>query len=487
MLPLFSRKQITDLRMDKTEPNQLIKVPSGIEGLDKITHGGFPQGRPVLVSGGPGCGKTLLGMQFLIEGISAYNEPGVLMSFEETPADLAKNVSSMGIDLDKLQKEGMLKIDYVKIDSSEIEETGEYDLEGLFVRLNYAIDIIGAKRVVLDTIEALFGGLNDLGILRSELRRLFQWLKTKGVTALITAEKGKDTFTRQGLEEYISDCVILLDFRVINELATRRLRVVKYRGSTHGTNEYPFLIDNSGISVMPVTDLKLDYPSVEEVISTGLPALDDLFYKGGLYRGSGTLITGKAGTSKTILASYSALGSCKRNEKVLFFSFEESPGQIVRNLKSIGVDFQPYIDRGLLEIHSSRPSLNGLEFHLFTLIKIIEELEPKTVIVDPITSLLSIGSRNEVRTMIIRMIDFLKNKQINAVFTSLSDNQTDNVLLSTMGEVSSLADNWIHLKNVNKHDNELCRSLVIIKSRGMGYSNKEQKFKITNSGIVFED
>lgn len=460
----------------------LQKSPSGISGLDEITMGGFPQGRPILVCGGPGCGKTLMATQFLVKGITEYNENGVFMTFEESTIDLSKNVSSLGFDLEKLKAENKLRVDHVRIDSAEIEETGEYDLEGLFVRLNYAIESVGAKRVVLDTIESLFGGLKNTGILRSEIRRLFQWLKDKGVTTIITGEKGDSTLTRQGLEEYVSDCVILLDFRVIDQIATRRLRVVKYRGSTHGTNEYPFLIDENGISVMPVTSLKLDYESPEEIISTGLPELDSLFSRNGIYKASSMLVTGSAGTAKTILASYFALSSCERKERVLYFSFEESPGQLIRNMSTLGINFKKMIDEKLLYIHSSRPSLQGLELHLLTLFKLMEEIKPRTLILDPISSLISIGTSSEVRAMLIRLIDMLKTNQINALFTSLTQSTTKDYNQSTVGEISSLSDIWINLQN-EYMGVERSRSLLIIKTRGMGHSNLEQQFTINNNGI----
>jgi len=470
--------------MTANESATLQKTPTGIKGLDEITFGGFPKGRPILVCGGPGCGKTLMAMQFLVKGIIEYDEPGVLMTFEETVRDITQNVHSLGFDLDKLKAENKLRIDHVRIESSEIEETGEYDLEALFVRLDYAIDSIGAKRVVLDTIESLFGGLKNTAVLRSELRRLFNWLKEKGVTTIITGEKGENTLTRQGLEEYVSDCVILLDFRVVEQIATRRLRIVKYRGSTHGTNEYPFLIDENGISVMPVTTLKLEYPSSTEIISTGLPALDSCFSKNGIYRGSSVLITGSAGTAKTIMASYFAQSSYKRNEPVLYFSFEESPGQLIRNMATIGIDFNEMIKQKLLYIHASRPSLHGLELHLLTLFKLMEEFKPKTMIIDPISSLTSIGNGIEVRAMLIRLIDMLKTKQINAMFTILTQAGRFEQEHTTAAEISSLADTWINLKNETFGD-ERTRSLLIIKTRGMGHINHEQPFKISGKGIEF--
>jgi circadian clock protein KaiC len=458
------------------------KTPTGISGLDEITEGGFPKGRPVLVCGSAGCGKTLMAIQFLVKGIIEYNEPGVFMSFEETAKDLAQNVSSLGFDLNKLVDDNKLRMDYVRIEKTEIEETGEYDLEGIFIRLNHAIDSIGAKRVVLDTIESLFGGIDNAGLLRSEIRRLFQWLKDKGVTTIITGERGEGSLTRHGLEEYVSDCVILLDFRVIDQIATRRLRIIKYRGSTHGTNEYPFLIDETGISVLPITSLKLDHAVSTEIISTGLPVLDKLFQSNGFYKGSSTLVTGSAGTAKTTLAAYFALSSCKRKERVLYFSFEESPDQLIRNVFSIGINLKPYVKSKLLTIHSSRPSLQGLEMHLLVLHKLIDRLNPKTVIVDPISSLITIGSNSEVRAMLVRLLDMLKVNGINAMFTALTHQPINATIDLSVDAVSSLADTWIKVKNEEENGDRI-RTLLVVKSRGMGHSNELWKFIITDKGI----
>jgi circadian clock protein KaiC len=471
--------------MSAKKKEYLPKVSTGINGLDEITAGGFPKGRPILICGSAGCGKTMFGIQFLVKGITAHNEPGVLMSFEESSRDLSKNVKSLGFDLEKLKSDNKLRVDHVRIERSEIEETGEYDLEALFIRLNYAIDSIGAKRVVLDTLESLFAGVDNQALLRAEIRRLFMWLKDKGVTAIITGERGVNSFTRHGLEEYISDCVILLDFRVIDQLATRRLRIVKYRGSSHGTNEYPFIIDENGISVVPITSLKLDYETSGEVISTGHAGLDKLFSKGGIYKGSNSLITGSAGTSKTILAAHFAASSCKRGEKVLYFSFEESPDQLVRNMATVGLDLQSHVKDETLVIHASRPSLQGLEMHLLVLLRMIRELNPDTVVVDPISSLITIGRRSEVRAMLIRLIDVLKVNGVNAIFTSLTSVQGESFNDETVEAVSSLADTWIELSN-SKGKNRRKRQLMIVKTRGMGHYNNPVEFKITEKGIVFE-
>ncbi len=459
-----------------------LKTPTGVEGLDEITGGGFPKGRPTLICGSAGSGKTVLAIQFLIKGITEHDEPGVFMSFEESASDLIQNVRSLGFDLERSIAQKKLKLDYVRVERSEIQETGEYDLEGLFIRLNHAIDSIGAKRVVLDTIESLFSGLDNTAILRSEIRRLFQWLRQKGVTTIITGERGEATLTRQGLEEYVSDCVILLDFRVIEQIATRRLRIVKYRGSMHGTNEYPFLIDENGISVLPITSLKLTHTTSTEIISTGLPGLDKLFQLGGYYRGNCTLITGSAGTAKTILAAYFALGSCKRKEKVLYFSFEESPDQFLRNMASVGINLKPYVKSKLLLIHSSRPSLHGLEMHLLSLHKYIREYKPDTVIIDPISSLVTIGSKGEVRAMLARLMDMLKMHQISSLFTSLSweESITGNALAEEA--VSSLVDTWVKVR-IEESKNNRIRSLYIEKSRGMGHSSEIKDFIITDKGI----
>ena len=472
----------------KSKSNRFLfpKTPSGIDGLDEITNGGFPKGRPTLVCGGAGCGKTLLSMQFLIKGITDYNETGVFMSFEEPSDDLTLNVKSLGFDIEKLKADKKLVVDHVRVERSEIEEAGEYDLDGLFIRLGYAIDSVKATRVVLDTIESLFAGLDNQAILRAELRRLFHWLKAKGVTAIITGERGEATLTRQGLEEYVSDCVILLDHRVIEQVSTRRLRVVKYRGSTHGTNEYPFLIDEEGVSVLPITSLKLDNEVSSDVVSTGVPGLNDMFYGGGFYRGSNILISGTAGTAKTTVACYFANEQCEKNEKTIYFAFEESPQQLVRNMKSIGIDLQKHIKNGTLQIHSSRPSLNGLEMHLLTLRKLIKEFEPTTIIIDPISNLITVGSEHEVRSMLVRLIDMLKAHNITALFTSLNK-QTDNFRPDLAEEsVSSLVDTWITVRDM-EGIGERNRGIFIIKARGMGHSNQVREFVITNHGIELLD
>ncbi|WP_343590600.1 circadian clock protein KaiC [Flavobacterium sp.] len=473
---------------EKTKSHSFIfpKTPTGVDGLDEITEGGFPQGRPTLICGGAGCGKTLLSMQFLIKGITEYNEPGVFMSFEEPSDDLTLNVKSLGFDLEQLKKDKKLVVDHVRVERSEIEEAGEYDLDGLFIRLGHAIDSIKATRVVLDTIESLFAGLDNQAILRAELRRLFHWLKAKGVTAVITGERGEATLTRQGLEEYVSDCVIVLDHRVIEQVSTRRLRVVKYRGSTHGTNEYPFLIDEDGISVLPITSLKLDNEVSSDIISTGVPGLNEMFNGGGFYRGSNILVSGTAGTAKTTVACYFANQQCEKNEKTIYFAFEESPHQLVRNMKSIGIDLEKHIKKGILQIHSSRPSLNGLELHLLTLRKLIKEFAPTTIIIDPISNLISVGSEHEVRSMLVRLIDMLKANNITAMFTSLNK-QTDNFRPDLAEEsVSSLVDTWITVRDM-EGIGERNRGIFIIKARGMGHSNQVREFVITSNGIELLD
>lgn len=462
------------------------KTPSGIEGLDEITEGGFPKGRPTLVCGGAGCGKTLLSIQFLIKGITDFGEPGVFMSFEEPSKDLSLNVKSLGFDLEKLKAEKKLVVDYVRVEKSEIEEAGEYDLDGLFVRLGYAIDTVKAKRVVLDTLEALFSGLDNQAILRAELRRLFHWLKEKGVTALITGERGESSLTRQGLEEYVSDCVILLDHRVIDQVSTRRLRIVKYRGSTHGTNEYPFLIDEEGVSVLPITSLQLNNEVSSSIIPTGVPGLDKMFHRGGFYRGSNVLISGTAGTAKTTIAAYFANEQCKAKERVIYFAFEESPQQLIRNMRSIGIDLEPHVKKGLLQIHSSRPTLNGLELHLLTLRKLIKEFKPAAIIIDPISNLINVGSEQEVRSMLVRLIDMLKVNNITAMFTSLSKPHENSRPDLAEESVSSLIDTWITVRDLESVG-ERNRGIYIIKSRGMGHSNQVREFVISTNGISLLD
>lgn len=458
------------------------KSKTGISGLDEITMGGLPEGRPTLVCGGPGCGKTLFASQFVVKGATLYKEPGVIITFEEKTAELTQNLASLGFDLDKLQAQKKLKVDYVHIDRHEIEETGAYDLEGLFIRLKHAIETIGAKRVMLDTIENLFAGLTNEAIIRSELRRLFYWLKEQKVTAIITAEKGEGTLTRHGLEEYVSDCVILLDHRVIDQVSTRRLRIIKYRGSKHGTNEYPFLIDNDGISVMPVTSISLDKKVSPERISTGIPSLDEMFGNKGVYRGTSILVSGTAGTGKTSIAAYFADSCCRRKERCLYFSFEESPQQIVRNMKSIGLNLDEHIRKGLLRFHSSRPAMFGLEMHLATVYKMVKDFKPSTVVIDPISNLATIGSLGEVSAMLMRLIDFLQNEGITVMLTALTRSMSE-----TMDEgISSLVDTWLLVRDIELNG-ERNRGLYIMKSRGMKHSNQVREFIISSEGLELID
>jgi circadian clock protein KaiC len=457
------------------------KCLSGIQGLDEITEGGLPKGRPTLICGSAGCGKTMFAMQFLVKGVE-NNEPGVFVSFEETQEELEKNFASLGIDLKTLEEDKKFAVEYIFLDRTQIEETGEFDLEGLFIRLAYAVEQIGAKRIVLDTVEAIFSGLPNEFILRSELRRLFNWLKSKGLTAVITGEKGEKTLTRYGLEEYVADCVILLDNPVIDKISTRNLRIIKYRGSSHGHNEYPFLIDEDGISVLPVTSLQLEHETSSQFIKTGIERLDTMLDGKGFYKGSSVLVTGAAGTGKSSTAAQFAENTCKNGEKCLIFAFEESPKQIIRNMQSIGIDIQTWVDKGLLKFHATRPTLYGLETHLVNMHKVVNGFQPDVVIFDPISNLITVGSKEEVKSMLTRLIDYLKNKQITILSTSL----TMMGRIETDIGVSSLMDTWINLKSIETNG-ERNRTIDIIKTRGMNHSNQVREFKLTNNGIKLID
>ena len=464
--------------------SELPKCPTGIQGLDEITGGGLPRGRPTLVCGSAGCGKTLLAAEFLVRGAVQFDEPGVLLAFEETEAELRANVASLGFDLAGLIRRKKIVLDYVHIERSEIQESGEYDLEGLFVRLNHAIDSIGAKRVVLDTMEVLFASLPNEAVLRAELRRLFRWLKEKGVTAVITAERGREQLTRHGLEEYVSDCVILLDHRVHDQIATRHLRVVKYRGALHGTNEFPFLIGGDGLSVLPITSLALNHKVSNRRIATGIPRLDAMLGGRGFFRGSSILLTGTSGTGKTIISSNVAHAAARRGERVLYFSFEESPNQIIRNMHSISLRLEPLVKRGLLQFHSARPSLYGLEMHLATMFKEIAAFKPDVVVIDPITSLMDLGTVSESKGMVTRLIDYLKASQVTSLFTSLT--QGGQAPQSNEASMSSLMDAWLLLQDF-EGNGERNRVLYVLKARGMAHSNQIREFLISNHGIDVVD
>jgi circadian clock protein KaiC len=481
-MPRATRRILT--RPKQSTDRSLPKAPTGILGLDEVTEGGLPRGRPTLVCGSAGCGKTLLAMEFLVRGATLYDEPGVFMAFEESAEELTQNVRSLGFDLDQLAAQKKLSIDFVRVERSEIEETGDYDLEGLFVRLGHAIDSIAAKRVVLDTIETLFGGLSNTTILRAELRRLFRWLKSKGVTAVVTGERGDKQLTRQGLEEYVSDCVILLDHRVIDEVSTRRLRVVKYRGTAHGTNEYPFLIDEEGMTVLPITSLRLEHRASDERISSGIVRLDDMLGGRGFFRGSTVLVSGTAGTGKSSMAAHFVDSACARGERCLYFAFEESPAQVIRNMRSIGLDIGRWVEQGLLTFHAIRSSIYGLEMHLSSFHKLIRQFKPSVVVVDPVSSLMQAGNRKDARAMLTRLIDFLKVQGVTAFLTDLTGG--DELPEKTNAEVSSLVDTWLLLRDVEL-GGERNRAMLILKSRGMAHSNQIREFLLTDRGLELID
>jgi len=462
----------------------IAKCPTGIVGLDQITNGGLPRGRPALICGGAGCGKTLMAVEFIVRGATQFDEPGVFVSFEEMSEELADNVRSLGFDLDDLVKRKKLAMDYVRLERSEIEEAGDYDLEGLFVRLNHAIDSVKAKRVVLDTIESLFSGLSNTAILRAELRRLFRWLKDKGVTAVITAEKGDGTLTRHGIEEYVSDCVIDLDHRIHDQLSTRRLRVVKYRGSAHGTNEYPFIIDEQGISVLPVTSVGLEHAATTARISSGVERLDTMLSGRGFFRGSSILASGTAGTGKTSLACSFVRATCKNGERCLYFAFEESPAQIMRNVRSVGIDLEPFVANGLLRFHASRPSLYGLETHLAVMHKQIEAFKPSVVVIDPVTNMMTAGLARDARSVLLRLLDYLKGLQVTVFMNSLTHD--GNAIEQSEVEISSLIDTWLFVRDIEL-GGERNRGMYILKSRGMAHSNQIREFVLGRQGVELVD
>ena len=458
----------------------LRKAPTGIQGFDEITGGGLPRGRTTIVCGGPGCGKTMLGIEFLVRGALEFNEPGVIMAFEETPQDMARNVASLGFDIQDLADKKKLFLDYVYVEPSQIQETGEYDLEGLFIRLQNAVKTVGAKRIMLDTVEALFGGFSNPGVLRAEFRRLFRWLKDHRLTTIVTAERGEGTLTRQGLEEYVSDCVILLDHRINDQISARRLRIVKYRGTRHGADEYPFLIDERGMSILPLTVLQLQHDASTERISSGVPDLDDMLEGKGYFRGSSILFSGTAGSGKTTLAASFIDAACRRGERCLYIGFEESRSQVERNMQSIGIDLEKWTKKGLLFHDAWRPTQFGIEMHLLRIHRLIERLKPKCVVIDPITNLITGSSEREVYSMLVRLIDFLKGAGITAVFVSLTGGGDD--LEETNVGVSSLTDTWILLRDVELNG-ERNRCLYVLKSRGMAHSNQVREFVMTNQGI----
>ena len=463
-----------------SELKPLQKTPTGIRGLDEITGGGLPKGRTTIVCGGPGCGKTMVGIEFLVRGALEHNEPGVLLAFEETPEEMAINVASLGFNLHDLANRKKLFVDYIQVEPSEIAETGAYDLEGLFIRLQDAVDRVGAKRVLLDTVEALFSGFSNSGILRAEFRRLFRWLKDRGLTTIVTAERGDTTLTREGLEEYVSDCVILLDHRINEQVSARRMRIVKYRGTRHGADEYPFLIEEHGISILPVTGLQLQHSVSDERVPSGVPDLDEMLEGRGYFRGTSILLSGTAGSGKTTLAASFADATCRRAERCLFIAFEESSNQVARNMKSVGIDLQQWSEKGLLLHEAWRPTQYGIETHLLRIHKLIDKVKPQSVILDPITNLINSSSQKEVHSMLVRLMDHLKSAQITGFFVSLTAG--GDALEKTSEGISSLADTWILLRDLELNG-ERNRCLYVLKSRGMAHSNQLREFVLTNTGV----
>jgi circadian clock protein KaiC len=467
-------------------PHKLVglqKTPTGISGLDEVTGGGLPRGRPTLICGPAGCGKTLIAMEFLVRGITEFDEPGVFVAFEETIDDLRSNVASLGFDLAQLEADGHLMLDHVTLVHGDMEETGDWDLDGLFLRLGAAIDAVGAKRVVIDTIETLFGAFMNTSILRSELARLFVFLKERGVTAVITGERGDGSLTRHGIEEYVSDCVIVLDHRVTEQTSIRRLRILKYRGSFHGTNEYPFLIGESGISVLPITSLGLRHSVSEGRMPTGISRLDLMLGDGGFFKGSTVHVSGTSGTGKTTLAAQFCNETCARGERVMYFAFDESQEEIIRNMTSVGIDLRQWVDAGLLQFQCFRPSLLGLESHLFAVQKFVGEFEPSVVVMDPISDFVSLGTAADVAALLTRQVDFLKARGITSLFTSLT---TSREPTSVEQQMTSLIDTWLLVKTL-EGNGEHNRVLYVLKARGMANSNQIREFLLTDHGIELSD
>ena len=486
LTPVSARKRHATAHRSAPPPPELpalLKAATGISGLDEVTHGGLPRGRPTLVCGPAGCGKTLMSMEFLVRGITEFGEPGVFVAFEESVDELVANVTSLGFDLKQLQDDGLLVIDHINLAPGDVQESGDWDLEGLFIRLGAAIDEVGAKRVVLDTIETLFGAFTNAAILRQELRRLFLWLKERGVTAVITGERGEGSLTRFGIEEYVSDCVIVLDHRVTEQTSTRRLRVLKYRGSLHGTNEYPFLIGAHGVSVLPITSLGLQHTVSSERVSSGMQSLDDMLGAAGYYKGSSVLISGTAGTGKSTIAAQFCAAACARGERALYFAFEESSAQILRNMTSVGLDLARWVDAGLLQFRCIRPSLLGLEAHLATMQQLVSEFEPDVVVMDPISDMLHAGGGEEVSAMLTRQVDYLKSRGVTALFTSLN---TINDAENAEQHIGSLTDTWIIAK-LAEHAGGRSRVLYVLKSRGMAHSHQIREFVLSEDGLALAD
>jgi len=473
-----------DAAQARHQATALDKAPTGVEGLDEITHGGLPSGRPTLVCGGPGCGKTILAMEFLVRGALEFDEPGLFVSFEESTEDLCHNVKSFGFDLETLIEQKKLFISHVQVSRNEIIEAGEFTLDGLFVRLEQGIRQVGARRVAIDTLESLFSHLSSTGVLRAEIARLFQWLKEKHLTSVITGERGSADLTRHGLEEYVSDCVLLLDHRITEQISKRRLRVVKYRGSSHEKDEYPFLIGDTGFAALPISSVHLDHAVSTERVGTGVPDLDAMLGGQGYYRGSSVLLSGGAGAGKSTLAASFAAATCQRGEQCLLLAFEESAGQLIRNMRSVGIDLDPWVERGLLHVHACRPTLFGIEEHLSSIVSLGRQISPKTVILDPITNFLAVGASWEVKALLTRVLDQFRDLGATVLLTSLTPGS--GTVENTETGVSSMMDTWIGL---DQQMTGRARStyLYVLKSRGMKHSREMRELVMSSTGISLRE
>ncbi|MBA3285861.1 MAG: circadian clock protein KaiC [Nitrosopumilus sp.] len=472
----------TKNQSQKSKP--LKKCPTGIIGLDEITFGGLPKNRCTLICGGAGSGKSIFGIEFVIRGAEFYKEPGLFVAFEENEEELNQNITSLGFNIKELIDSNLLVLDYVHIDRAEFKEIGSYNLDGLFIRLSDSIDRFKIKRVVLDTIEVLFGNFTNEIILRSELQRLFRWFKEKNVTVVVTAEQGVNTFSRYGLEEYVADCVILLDNRMHQQISTRRLRVAKYRGSSHGNNEYPFIINDSGISIIAITSIKLDYPVSNKHVSSGIKQLDTMFGDKGFYSGSSILVSGAAGNGKTSIAASFSNGTCELGKKCFYFTLDESVDQIIRNMNSIGIDLSQWINKDLLRFHAINPYTAGLEAHLADIQRLTNEFNPSVVIIDPIANLKILGPLNEVQGILSILVNFFKNKQITTMFTSLVPEEKFGYVVEE--GISNLMDTWVFLQYIHG-EGERNRGISILKSRGMSHSNQLREVILSDKGIHLQN
>ena len=459
-------------------------VSTGVKGLDDVLGGGIPQGHAMLLVGKPGTGKSILSMEYLLHGIELHKENGVYISFEESEKQIISNAASFGWKFEEMVKKNKLAISYIDMQPEQMRTVGDYDLSALILRVKGAIKKVNARRVVIDGINNLLSTFDDERIIRSDLLRLIREIKEVNATIFITGERGHDSWSKMGFEEYLADGLMHLDNRTDGNYQTREIQVVKCRGINHYTGKSPFIINSEGMSIRPLITADFDYKVLKSRVSTGIADIDNMLGGKGLYRGSTVYITGPSGAGKTSISSSFANGACSRGERALFLAFEESSDQIIRNMKSIGLSLDKWVNEKLLYFYTARATTNSLEGHLDNIMTMVREVEPTCVVLDPISAFRPIANENETKLMLIRLNDYLRARKITTVFTALSSDGEYSEHADV--QLSSIADTWIVVR-IMDYKGERNNVMQLMKSRGMSHSRQMKEMYFTGNGLKLQN